>query len=189
MHGELLRRTTAATRATLSRWTSEVVTAPTPPARPMRRVFPFGAGNQQTVGLVPCDRKLVGINAGGAVSSQVSTAVSMKYRICRGAVTAAVTAKQHFWSFRKLQFPATGFQGVSTESGIFWTGYQCWLPSWLTRKPRFSDWYARRRYATGTHGKAAFAGAENLSKPYLQNLKKPETQDAAKPYIRWCTRA
>lgn len=29
MHGELLRRTTAATRATLSRWTSEAMTAPT----------------------------------------------------------------------------------------------------------------------------------------------------------------
>ena len=26
-------------QATLSRWTSEVVTAPTPPSRPMRRVF------------------------------------------------------------------------------------------------------------------------------------------------------
>ena len=39
-------------------------------------------------------------------------AVSMKHRICRDAVTAAVTAKQHFC--------AGCFQGVSTESGICW---------------------------------------------------------------------
>ena len=72
------------------------------------------------------------------------------------------------------------FSGLVTEAMV--TGM-------VTAEPWFSDWYARPRYATGTHEKAAFAGAEKLSKPDFQNLKKPETQDAAKPYIRWCTRA
>ena len=86
------------------------------------------------------------------------------------------------------------------ELGVCWTGYQAWLPSWLTRKPPFWTGYQRagiqvgihanQGFPIGTHGpgtqagtqgKPCFAGAENLSKPDIQNLKKPETQDAAKP--------
>ncbi len=38
----------------------------------------------------------------------VNTAVNAKHRICRGAVTAAVTAKQHFW---RWVFPGC-FHGI-----------------------------------------------------------------------------
>ena len=106
--------------------------------------FSFGAGNQPTFGLVLCDRKLAGINAGGgryparypsryprnraflAPGKQppVNSAVNTKYRICRGAVTAAVTAKQHFWSWVfpsevSKVFPRNqAFAGLVTNAGF-----------------------------------------------------------------------
>ena len=129
-----------------------------------------------------------------AFLAQGKQRVNTKYRICRGAVTAAVTAKQHFWSWvlprkpafaggwltarltakqhfwnlRKPQFPATGFQGVSTESGIFWTGYRAWLRARLQRNRGFLIGTHSPGTQPGTHGKAAFAGAENLPKPYIR---------------------
>ena len=48
----------------------------------------------------------------------VNGEVNTKYRICRGAVTAAVTAKLHFCEC----FQAEVSKQVSTESGIFWAG-------------------------------------------------------------------
>ena len=46
-------------------------------------------------------------------------------RICRGPVTA----KPHFWNFRKLQFPATGFQ-----AGFLGIRHlQDWLPGMVTK--------------------------------------------------------
>lgn len=51
----------------------------------------------------------------------------------------------------------------------------------LVRMSRYASWYAQNAMA-----QAMQVQAVNLPKPYLQNLKKPETQDAAnptKPYI------
>ena len=141
--------------------------------------------------------------------------VNAKHRICRGAVTADVTAKRQVY---RALLPGMVTKGVTTETDVFrrlvdsavdsetallepqktsvsshrfprcFHGirhFLDWLQAMVTGKvtaePWFSDWYARPRYATGTHEKAAFAGAEKLSKPDFQNLKKPETQDAAKP--------
>ena len=69
-------------------------------------------------------------------------------RICRGPVTA----KPHFWNFRKLQFPATGLQGVSTESGIFWTGYQRMVTSRVTTETAVLELVHIRLVRSKSHG-------------------------------------
>ena len=67
---------------------------------------------------------------GGGIQALVSTAVSMKHRICRSAVTAAVTAKLHFC--------AGCFQGVSKETAVLDWLPKGWFPSRFPRKPWFS---------------------------------------------------
>lgn len=86
----------------------------------------------------------------------------MKHRICRCAVTAAVTANRRFW---RWVFPRNqAFSGLVTRHG-----YQAWLQRnstfWSLRKPQFPA----AGFQAGFHG--------NLSKPdILDGTQRPGTQ-------------
>ena len=131
--------------------------------------FSFGAVSKAVVS------KPVSVESGicwTGYQATVNSAVNTKYRICRGAVTAAVTAKLHFCEC----FQAEVSKQVSTESGICWTGYQGMVTGMVTAEPWFSDWYARRRYATGTQ--------QNPTKPCVRCWPRASCPNFLSPYAR-----
>lgn len=149
MHGEPQHSTT------WSLWTSEATPTPHWP-----RYVRYGRACQSA-------------QPSSSIGPWLQLMVTAQERIFRGAVTGRCNSKN-------CTFAPGVSNGVYKELGICWTGYQAWLTRGLTREPRFSDWYAWPRYASWyarkswcaatwyairCAGKAAFTGAENLSKP------------------------
>ena len=96
-----------------------------------------------------------GIHGIGHSWPRVNSEVNTKHRICRGAVTGRVTAKLHFCAgcFQRCNHGIRHLLDLVNTRVNTQTAVLDWLPRAVTRKPRFSDWYAKMRYATGTRGK------------------------------------
>ena len=93
--------------------------------------------------------------------------VTAQERIGPGAVTGRVTAKT---ALLRRVFPT-----VFTRKPPFWTGYQrAGIQVGIHANQGFPIGTHGPGTQAGTQGKPCFAGAENLSKPDIQNLKKPE---------------
>ena len=94
----------------------------------------------------PAPGHCAGFSFGAVSKTLVSKPVSMERAfLAQGKQPPVNTAVNSETPHLRRVFPSRGFQGVSTETGICWTGYQCWLPSWFPRKPTFSGGWLTAR--------------------------------------------